>query len=224
MNCAALKKRYQLSIYQLLSMAAKGFIPQVGIEGYDSHVAVMDPLATHTNNIIVPLSVNVHDFLVIYKEAAKLTFVPTPTVTHSLSGVIDQVNGTAQEARGQDEPAAASADQATMILLSKIAAAKVAVVQATTQKDLARAIAEQATGIAEEALQQRVRAKEFLDKALCRRATLINQVEITAAVEELEMAEVTDSKKEHSATAKGNIAYGANAFAKRACDDFYAAT
>jgi hypothetical protein len=111
-----------------------------------------------------------------------------------------------------------------MILLSKIAAVKAAVVQATTQKDLARAIAEQAMGIAEEALQQRVRAKEFLDKALCRQATLINQVEITAAVEELEMAEVTNSKKEHSATAKGNIAYGANAFAERACDDFYAAT
>jgi hypothetical protein len=100
MNFLALKKRYQLSIYWLLLMAAKGFITQVGIEGYNAPVAVMDPLATHTNNVIAPLSVNVHNFLVIYKEAPKLTFVPAPTVTHSLSGVIDQVNGTAQEARG----------------------------------------------------------------------------------------------------------------------------
>jgi hypothetical protein len=221
---AALKKRYQLSICQLLSMVAKGFIAQVGIKGYNTHVAVMDLLATHTNNLITPLFVNVHNFLVFYKEAAKLTFVPIPTVTHSLSGVIDQVNGTAQEARGQDKPAAASADQAAMILLSKITAAKAAVAQAITQKDLACAIAEQATGIAEEVLQQCVRAKEFLDKALRRQATLIDQVEIAAAVKELEMAEVTYSKKEHSATAKGNIAYGANAFAKRACNDFYAAT
>jgi hypothetical protein len=59
-------------------MAAKGFIAQVGIKGYDAHVAVMDLLATQTNDKIVPLSVNLHDFLVIYKEAAKLTFVPTP--------------------------------------------------------------------------------------------------------------------------------------------------
>jgi hypothetical protein len=63
-----------------------------------------------------------------------------------------------------------------------------------------------------------------LDKALCRRATLIDQVEIVAAVKELKMVEVIYSKIEHSATAKVNIAYGANAFAEKACNDFYAAT
>jgi hypothetical protein len=40
----------------------------------------------------------------------------------------------------------------------------------------------------------------------------------------LEEAEVTYNEKEQSATAKGNIAYGANAFAERACNEFYAAT
>jgi hypothetical protein len=115
-------------------------------------------------------------------------------------------------------------NQAAAILLTMIAAAKAAVAQATTHKDLVRAIAEQATSIAEEALQQRVRAKEFLDKALCRQATLIDQVEIAAAVKVMEEAEVTNNEKEHSATAKRNIAYGANAFAERVCDEFYTAT
>ncbi len=207
-------------------MAAKGFIAQVGIEGYDAHIAVMDLLATQTNDVITPLSVNVQDFLVIYKEAAKLTFVPTPTITHSMSGVIDQVNGATApaEARKQDKTTADISNQAAAILLTKIVAAKAAVAQATTHKDLARAVAEQATGIAEEALQQRVRAKEFWDKILCTRASLIDQVEIAAAIKIFEEAEVTYNEKEQSATAKGNIAYGANAFAERACDEFYAAT
>jgi hypothetical protein len=207
-------------------MVAKGFIAQVGIKGYDAHVAAIDLLATQMNDVIVPLSVNVHNFLVIYKEAAKLTFVPTPTVTHSMSGVINQVNGATApaEAREQDETSTDISNQAAAILLTKIAAAKAAVAQATTHKDLAHAIAEQATGIAKEAFQQRVRAKKFLDEALCMQAALINQVEIAAAVEILEEAEITYNEKEQSATAKGNIAYGANAFAKRAYDKFYVAT
>jgi hypothetical protein len=85
-----------------------------------------------------------------------------------MSGVIDQVNGVTApaEAREQDKTTADISNQATAILLTKIAAAKAAVAQATTHKDLACAIAEQAMGIAEEALHQCVRAKEFLDEAL----------------------------------------------------------
>ncbi len=48
MNVNALRKRFQLSFCRLLSLAAKGFIAQVGIEGYDPTVAVMDLLAMHS--------------------------------------------------------------------------------------------------------------------------------------------------------------------------------
>ena len=42
MNVQALKKRFHLSFCRLMSLAAKGFIAQVGIGEYDATVAVMD--------------------------------------------------------------------------------------------------------------------------------------------------------------------------------------
>ncbi len=42
LNVKALRKRFQLSYCWLLSLAAKGFIAQVGTEGYDANVAIMD--------------------------------------------------------------------------------------------------------------------------------------------------------------------------------------
>jgi hypothetical protein len=49
MNVKAMQKRFQLSFCQLLSMVAKGFIAQVGMEGYDANIAIMDLLAVHGN-------------------------------------------------------------------------------------------------------------------------------------------------------------------------------
>ena len=58
LNCGALKKRYQLAVCRLLTMAAKGFIAQVGIEGYNANLAVVDLLVTHTDEVTAPLSVS----------------------------------------------------------------------------------------------------------------------------------------------------------------------
>jgi hypothetical protein len=50
----------------------------------------------------------------------------------------------------------------------------------------------------------------------------INPIEIAKAEKMIEVAEVTVSKLERAATAKGNIPYGANAFAERACNKHHA--
>ena len=67
LNVKALRKRFQLSYCRLLSLAAKGFILQVGTKGYDTNVAIMNLLAMHGNEIVAPLNVTPHDFLVLLK-------------------------------------------------------------------------------------------------------------------------------------------------------------
>jgi hypothetical protein len=73
-------------------MTTKGFIAQVDIKGYITHLTVMDLLVTHKDDVMAPLSINPCNFLILYKEATKLTIIPTPTVLHSMMGVIDEGN------------------------------------------------------------------------------------------------------------------------------------
>jgi hypothetical protein len=94
MNVKALRKRFQLSCCKLLLSAAKGFIAQVGTEGYDSTVAIMDLLSMHGEMVVASLNVNTHDFLVLLKEATGMTIIPSPTVEHSLSDELNKINGT----------------------------------------------------------------------------------------------------------------------------------
>ena len=94
MNVKALRRRFQLSFCRLLSSAAKGFIAQVGTEGYDAAVAIMDLLAIHGDAVTAPLNVTTHDFLLLFKEAVGTTIIPSPTVEHSFSDLLHQVNGT----------------------------------------------------------------------------------------------------------------------------------
>jgi hypothetical protein len=94
LNVRAMKKRFQLSYCRLLSLAAKGLIAQVGTKGYDASITIMDLLAMHGNDIAAPLNVTPPDFLVLFKEATVLTNIPTPTVNHSMTELIDKINGT----------------------------------------------------------------------------------------------------------------------------------
>jgi Txe/YoeB family toxin of Txe-Axe toxin-antitoxin module len=103
-NVKALRKRFQLSFCRLLSSAAKGFIAQVGIEGYDATVAIMDLLSMHDEMVVAPLNVTTHDFLVVLKETMGATIIPSPTVEHSLSEVLHKINGTSSsEDREQED-------------------------------------------------------------------------------------------------------------------------
>ncbi len=50
---------------------------------------------------------------------------------------------------------------------------------------------------------------------------MINPIKIAKANKMIEVVEVSVSKLECTATAKGNIDYGANTFAKRACNEYH---
>jgi len=227
-NVRAMRKRFQLSFCRLLSKAAKVFIALEGAEGYNNNVAVMDLFAMHGNEVAAPLNVTPHNLLVLFKEAAGLRIIPLPTVEHSLTEIIDKVNGTApaEAARQRDlnssVPVAiqATAAAAANTLANKVTAAKATVNRATTQKDLAHAISLQAQTIAEEAARGREQARMGLEEARCVRATVINPIEIAQADKQIEIAEVTLCELDRAATEKGHIAYGANAFDDRACEEY----
>ena len=150
-----------------------------------------------------------------------MTTIPFPTVEHSLTEIIDKVNGTvpAEAARQRDlnslAPMAtqATAAAAANTLANELTAAEATVTQATAQKDLARAISLQAQTIAEEAARGREQARLGLEEAHGMRATVIDPIEIA-------QAEVTLCELDRVATEKGHIAYGANAFNKRACEEY----
>ncbi len=104
-------------------------------------------------------------------------------------------------------------------LTKLIMAATAAVTCATSQKDLAQAMVEQARTIADKALTCCTNVRTTLEEAHCTWATTIDPIEITKAEEMIEVTEFTVSKLECTATAKRNIPYGANAFAERACNE-----
>ena len=136
-------------------MATKGFIAQVGIEGYDAHSTVVDLLVMHTDKVTAPLSVNMRDFLILYKETSRLTTIPTPTVSHSMMGVIDEINGVATATTVQDDTASTEAMAAAAAAVraaktaARIASAEKEVTTAAAQLELAKAISQQVRDIAE---------------------------------------------------------------------------
>jgi len=93
MDVRALRRRFQLSYCRLLLLAAKGFITQVGTKGYNDSVAVMDLLAMHGTEVVALLNVTPHDFLVLLKKAAGMMIIPFPTVEHSMTELLDKING-----------------------------------------------------------------------------------------------------------------------------------
>jgi hypothetical protein len=95
MNGKALRKRFQLSYCPLLLLAAQGFVAhQVGTEGYDANVAIMDLLAMHRDKVVAPLNVTPHNFPVLLQEATGMTIIPSPIVEHSMTDLLDKINGT----------------------------------------------------------------------------------------------------------------------------------
>jgi hypothetical protein len=161
---------------------------------------------------MAPLSINPRNFLILYKEAAKLTTVPAPIVQHSMMGVINYVNSVAVAATGQHDPVStsATADAAAATITAQIATAKVTVTTAIAQMELANAIARQACNIAEEAAQQCVTAKACLDGAQCDLSATFNEIKILAAKKRIIVGEVTYGKMDHTATTKSCIALGAS--------------
>ena len=117
----------------------------------------------------------------------------------------------------------ATAAAAANTLANKLTAAEATVTHAATQKDLAHAISLQAQTIAEEAARGHKQARMAVKEACCARATVIDQIETAQANEQVEIAEVTLCEMDRTATKKGHIAYGANAFDDRAREEHDAA-
>jgi len=194
-----MRNRFQLSFCWLLLKAVKVCIALEGAEGYNDNVAVMDLFTMHGNEVAAPLKVTPHNLLVLFKKAVGLTIIPLPTIEHSLTEIIDKVNGTAPPAEAAEQrenlsvPVAiqATAAAAANTLTNKLTAAKATVTRATTQKDLAHAISLQARTIAEEAARGREHARMGLEEACCARATVIDPIEIAQANKQIEIAEVT---------------------------------
>ena len=91
----ALKRQFQLSICKLLSSAALGFIAEIDMKNYPKHRAIMDLLATSQFLLLSdPIAKSFSEFVLLYKEAHKLKFVPLPTIEHkALTGVLNKING-----------------------------------------------------------------------------------------------------------------------------------
>ena len=91
----SLKRRFQLSICRLLTSAALGFVAELDIKNNNEHEAVMNLLATSPTYLLVdPIANDAREFLLLYKEAHKLNFVPLPTIEHNaLKSLFDEING-----------------------------------------------------------------------------------------------------------------------------------
>ena len=219
MNVKALRRRSQLSFCRLLLSAAKGFIALVGTEGYDAIVAVMDLLSMHGDEVLVPFDVTTHDFLVLLKEAAGTTFIPSPTVEHSLSEVLHKINGTSpSEDRGQVDKnptttnaARAAAAAAAISVSEKLAAAMSTVTETSAHLELMRALVDQARAVADNATRDRATAHEALATAHHACTAAIDSVDVAAAEEAQCVAELNAADRDSAAAAKNKLALGAQA-------------
>jgi len=217
LNVKALRKRFQLSYCRLLSLAAKGFIAQVGTEGYDANIAIMDLLAMHDDEAVVPLNVTPHDFLVLLKEAVGMTIIPSPTVDHSLTELLDKINGTSPPGgRGQvngssttTDAARAAAAAAATLLAEQLTAAESAVTQATSQLKLMHALIDQARVVANEATTRRC-ATMHQTLAVARRArpTAIDTVDVAIADKAQCVAELNAADMDTVAATKNQLTLG----------------
>ena len=219
MNVKALRRRFQLSFCRLLSSAAKGFIALVGTEGYDATVAVMDLLAMYNDEVIAPLNVTTHEFLVLLKEAAGATIIPSPTVEHSLSGLLHRINGTSpSEDRGQEDRRLTTANAACTTMAAtaitaeaQLIAAESAVTKATSHLELMRALVDQARVVADDAACARTAAHETLSLARRARAAAIDPIDVATADESQCIAELNAADTNKVAAAKSQLALGAQA-------------
>ena len=70
-------------------------LSEIDIKNYTEHEAVMDLLASSPDLLLVDsIAKTYREFLLLYKEAHKLRFVPHPTIEHKvLTNVFKEING-----------------------------------------------------------------------------------------------------------------------------------
>ena len=91
----------------------KDALPKLERKGYDANVAIMDLIAMHGNIVVVPLNISPHNSLVLLKEAAGLTIIPSPTVEHSMTNLLNKIKSTSPPMdRGQKDGSSTTTDAA----------------------------------------------------------------------------------------------------------------
>ena len=111
METTAHRMRFIKSICKSLPRVADGFLALLDTKNYRNHQAVIDLLASNTDDVLAPLKVTPVDFLKYYMEENKLATVPSSTVNNAIAAAIQTVNGPAQAAHQAQQQAAQQAQQ-----------------------------------------------------------------------------------------------------------------
>ena len=111
METTAHRIRFIKSICKSLPRVADGFLALLDTKNYRNHQAVIDLLASNTDDVLAPLKVTPVDFLKYYMEENKLATVPSSTVNNAIAAAIQTVNGPAQAAHQPQQQAAQQAQQ-----------------------------------------------------------------------------------------------------------------
>jgi len=178
----------------------------------------------HGDEVLAPLNVTTHNFLVLLKEAAGTMIIPSPTVEHSLLEALHKINGTSPlEDRGQEDgssttmnAARAAAAAAAITVNEQLTSAKSAVAQATSHLELMRELVNQARVIANKAMRIRMAAHETLAAARREHAAAIDPINVAAADESQCVAELHAADMDTAAAAKSQLATGVQALFKSA--------
>ena len=94
LNVAAKKMRYHVAVCKWMRGLAQAFTAQQGVNNYSEVVAIIDLIAKHRDDILVPLGMTTKTFLAAYKAANNLQVIPSPTINFDFQELLDEINGT----------------------------------------------------------------------------------------------------------------------------------
>ncbi len=70
---------------------AQAFTAQQGVNNYSKDVAIINLIAKHRYDILVPLGMTTKTFLAAYKAANNLQVIPSPTINFDFQGLLDEI-------------------------------------------------------------------------------------------------------------------------------------
>ena len=93
LNVEAKKHQFHIAFCKLLRGLATIYIAQCGNPGYSKDVAIADLIKIKHDNILVPVNLNIKQFLKTYVKAHGSQVFPKPSIDNYLSDLIDEING-----------------------------------------------------------------------------------------------------------------------------------
>lgn len=110
LNGEAYKRRFHITICQMMRKAAQAFIAQLNIRDYSEDKAVMDLFSSQRAELLLkyPLPIEISHLLQLYKEAntGEISKLPLPTTQNDeTTAIINQINGvTCQTDKTSENP------------------------------------------------------------------------------------------------------------------------